>query len=591
MRLTSYSLLVLIIWMFSLSAWSASTDESEAAVAKLEALFESEWERSMRQHPLWASFLGDRRFNDQLADMSLVAIKARHQQDIEALQRLRAIDRAALPPDSQLNYDLFERNLQGAIAGFKYQSYLMPVNQRGGVQTAQQIPQRLRLTTADSYRDWIARLNAFDTYIGQTIALMQKGIEEGVVMPEVVMQRIPDQLALHVVDTAQESPFFKAFKQRPEAISVEEWKTIKTAGVKAIEDVILPAYVEFQDFFLDTYLPKSRQTVGAWDLPHGREYYEYLAKQFTTTNLTPKEIHQIGLKEVARIKGEMKAIIEEVGFEGSFAEFLDYLRTDPKFFYESKDELFKSYKAIAKSIDPQLVHLFGHLPRIPYGVRKIPAAIAPDTTTAYYMPPAADGSRAGFYYVNLYKPEARPKWEMDVLTVHEAVPGHHLQISIAQELKDLPKFRRYGGETAFVEGWALYSESLCQEVGLCDTPYTRFGQLTYDMWRAVRLVVDTGIHSMKWSREKAIEYFMANAPKTKQDVVNEIDRYIAWPGQALAYKIGQLKILELKAQAQEALGTEFNVKAFHDTVLKNGAVPLDVLERIVEDWIAEQDSR
>ncbi|HEV7716875.1 MAG TPA: DUF885 domain-containing protein, partial [Steroidobacteraceae bacterium] len=354
--------------------------------------------------------------------------------------------------------------------------------------------------------------------------------------------------------------------------------------------VVIPAYARFEKFFRERYVPASRSTDGIWDTPDGMAFYEERARFHTTTSLTPEQIHQIGLKEVTRIRAEMDKVIREVGFKGSFTEFLEFLRTDPRFYYKTPDELFRAYAVLAKQIDPELVKLFRRLPRTPYGVRPIPATSAPNTTTAYYQGPALDGSRAGYYYVNLYRPEVRPKYEMEVLTLHEAVPGHHLQISLAQEQADLPAFRRNAEHTAFVEGWALYTESLGDRIGLYKDPYSRFGQLTYDMWRAVRLVVDTGIHAKHWTRQQAIDYFKANAAKTEADIINEVDRYISWPGQALAYKVGQLRILELRSLAERELGPKFDIRDFHDVVLSNGAVPLDVLERQVKDWIARRSN-
>ncbi|HXW09660.1 MAG TPA: DUF885 domain-containing protein, partial [Steroidobacteraceae bacterium] len=333
------------------------------------------------------------------------------------------------------------------------------------------------------------------------------------------------------------------------------------------------------------YLPKSRDTVGLWDTPNGTQRYAELARFYTTTDLTPDQIHELGLKEVARIRAEMQQVIAKTGFEGSFEEFLVYLRTDPKFHYTDPKQLLVAYEAMAKRVDPLLPQYFGKLPRMPYGVRPIAEQIAPDTTTAYYQSPALDGSRAGYYYVNLYKPEERPRYEIPVLTIHEAVPGHHLQISLAQELGELPKFRRDFEATAFVEGWALYAESLGQEMGFYDDPYDKFGQLTYEMWRAVRLVVDTGLHHKRWTRQQAIDYFKANAAKSELDIVNEIDRYIGNPGQALAYKIGELRIKELRREASDRLGERFDLRAFHDVVLGSGAIPLDVLSANVRRWV------
>jgi uncharacterized protein (DUF885 family) len=405
------------------------------------------------------------------------------------------------------------------------------------------------------------------------------------------MQRVPAQIDRQLVSNAEESGFYRPFKQMPASMPAAEQAKLRAAAKQAVETKVLPAYKRFKEFFVNEYLPASYDNVGVWQRPHGDAAYAFYVRQYTTTDLTPDQIHEIGLKEVARIKAEMEKVKSETGFTGTMPEFFNFLRTDPRFFYKTPEELLTSYRARAKTIDPLLVKLFKTLPRLPYGVEPIPAVEAPDTTTAYYSQGSADGTRAGTYFVNLYQPETRPKWEMMALSLHESVPGHHLQISRGMEVGDIPNFRRYGYYSAFGEGWGLYAESLGYEMGLYNDPYDKFGQLTYDMWRAVRLVVDTGIHAKRWSRKQAIDYFMENAAKTEQDVTNEVDRYIAWPGQALSYKIGQLKIREMRTYAEKELGKDFDVREFHDVVLGSGAVPLDVLEKIVKAWVNDKKSK
>ena len=552
------------------------------------ALLDEAWEWYLAENPMVASRAGDRRYNAEWRDRSLAAIDRRHQEQRDFLRRVYAIDRASLPEGDQLNYELFRRDLQRRVDQHQFKGHLMPFSQRGGVQNLDSQASYLRFETVSDYEDWLARLDKIDTVVEQTIAVADRGIERGFVLPRVLMERIPDQIAVQLVEDGTESPFYRTFETMPDAITEKDQERLRAAAVKTIEGTVVPAYRKLARYFDKTYLPATRDTVGLSSLPNGSAWYEFLARRYTTTTMTPDEIHRTGLEEVKRIRVEMQMIIDELEFEGDFQDFLVFLRTDPQFYYDNPEDLYEAYLATSKRIDPELVKLFGTLPRMPYGVKPIPDAIAPDTTTAYYSRPAADGSRAGIYWVNLYKPEVRPKYEIEVLSVHEAMPGHHLQLAIQQELGDMPNFRRYSGFTAFVEGWGLYSESLGYDLGLYEDPYSRFGALTYDMWRAVRLVVDTGIHYKGWTRQQAIDFFKDNAAKTEHDIVNEIDRYIVMPGQALAYKIGQLKILSLRANAEAALGDDFDVRAFHDELLGAGALPLDILQQRMDTWLAGQ---
>ena len=590
MKTPTRFLIASVISVALLQAAPAAPAATSDAAKTLHAFFEAEWDYAMEQNPTWASSLGDRRWNDRWEDASLEAIQKRQEHARVALETLKKIDRASLSPADQLNYDLFKKDAETDIAGFKFQMHLLPINQRGGIQTEDELTERLRFQTVKDYDDWIARLRAFPRFMDQTIALMREGVKAKVLWPRVVLERVPGQIDKQLVPDPEESPFFKPLTKFPPEISAADRDRLAKAAREAIDHAVIPSFEKLKTYFAGEYLPASFDQVGVWQMPLGAELYTYLAKRFTTTEMTPQQIHEKGLSEVARIRSEMETIMKKVGFTGTLQEFFKKLRTDPQFFYKTPEELLEAYRAMSKRIDPNLVKVFKTLPRMPYGVIPIPDKIAPDTTTAYYSQPAADGSRPGHYYVNLYKPETRPKWEMMALSLHEAMPGHHLQIALAQELGDIPKFRRFGGYTAFVEGWGLYSESLGEEMELYDDPYSKFGQLTYEMWRAVRLVVDTGIHQMKWDRQKAIQYFLDNAAKSENDIVNEIDRYISMPGQALAYKIGELKIKELRARAKSEIGEKFDVREFHDVVLLSGAVPLDILERNVNAWIAKTKS-
>ncbi|HSM87990.1 MAG TPA: DUF885 domain-containing protein [Candidatus Limnocylindrales bacterium] len=578
----------LLLFFMTALAWGQSPPSHPVAAKTLHDLFATEWDYRMQQNPEEASELGDRRWNDRWTDESLEAHARRNQHNQDVLTGLAKIDRSSLTPGDQLNYDLFKKRYETLIEQYKFRRFLVPLNQRGGIQTQDELADSLRFQTVKDYQDWIARMRAFPLLMDQTVALMREGIKERMVHPKVIMERLPGQIDKQIVSDPLQSGFYKPFQHFSRQVSPAEQERLGSEARQAIEQQVVPAYRKFKKFFVKEYLPACFDQVGAWQLPHGDEYYAFEVRRYTTTNLTPEQVHEIGLKEVARIRAEMNQVMQKTGFKGSRAEFFNFLRTDPRFYYKNPDDLFEAYEAMAKSIDPHLVKVFRTLPREPYGVEPIPAVAAPDTTAAYYRPGAADGSRAGTYFVNLYKPETRPKWEMMALTLHESVPGHHLQIARAHELGEMPKFRRFGSYTAFTEGWGLYAESLGEDMGLYTDPYAKFGELTYQMWRAVRLVVDTGMHAKHWTRDQAIKYFMDNAPKAELDIVNEIDRYIAWPGQALAYKIGELKIRELRNRAHEQLGAAFDLKGFHDVVLGSGPLPLDILERNVNQWIAEQ---
>jgi len=560
---------------------------ADDAGAALHRLLAAEWEWGLERNPVGASLLGDRRWNDRWGDLSLEAIEQNDRHRRAVLERLKAIDRSQLSPRDQLNLDLFRKDVENDLEDHRLHAYLIPFNsQREGIQTSAQVADALPFVALKDFEDWVARLRAFPVCLDQTMEVLREGVREKMTLARVVLQRVPGQLDQQIVRDPRESDFYKPFRSFPAAVSRADQERLSKAAADSIAQGIVPAFARYKEFYVKEYLPACYDQPGIWQAPNGEALYAFLVRRFTTTNLTPAEVNRIGLREVARIRAEMDAVQTLTGFQGSRPEFFKLLRTDPRFFEKTPDALLEAYRALAKRVDPNLVKLFHTLPRMPYGVEPIPAAVAPDTTAAYYEPGAADGSRAGTYRVNLYRPETRPSWEMTALTLHESVPGHHLQIALGMEQTDLPNFRRYGYYNAFGEGWGVYAESLGGEMGLYDDPYSKFGELTYEMWRAVRLVVDTGMHVMHWDRQKAIDYFMDNAAKEELDVVNEIDRYIAWPGQALAYKIGQLKIRELRTKASQALGPRFDVREYHEVVLRDGALPLDILERNVNEWLS-----
>jgi uncharacterized protein (DUF885 family) len=574
---------------FCASSALAQVISTNGSAKKLHGLFEEDWQWGLQQYPESATFLGDNRYNDRLTDLSPEAIERAKAHEREMLARIQKIDRKLLSGQDVISYDLFLRDKKLNVESQRFPTETMPIDQMNGVQiTFGQLASSTPFRNAKDYRDYLARLAAFPKQIDQMIALMNRGMATKWLPPAVPLRSVPDQLEGQIKDTPAESPFYEPFRRFPAEMSSTESSELVRAAMRAISESVNPAFKKLDTFFKEIYLPACRKDVGASALPDGEAFYQYSIRRQTTTDLTAKQIHDIGLKEVARIRKEMEAVIQRSGFAGSFAEFLTFLRTDQRFYYTRAEDLVAGYSFIAKRSDGKLPELFAELPRNSYGVKVIPDYEAPAQTTAYYQPGTADGSRAGLYMINTYKLETRPKYEMEALTLHESVPGHHLQIARAQELKGLPDFRRNGGYTAYVEGWALYAESLGAEMGFYADPYSKFGQLTYEMWRACRLVVDTGMHAFGWSRQRAIDFMKENTAKTENDIVVEVDRYIVWPGQALAYKLGELEIKKLRAKAKQELGASFDVRKFHNAVLDDGPLPLDVLDKRINEWIAEQ---
>ena len=555
-------------------------DENEKFIQYLE----SDWEKTLINNPLFASYTGDKRFNDKINPITIDQFNKDRNLDLESLAKLNKINPDKLSDDNKLNYNLKKFDIESDLNLSQFPIYYLRLNQRGGIQSFYETGNRLVYQSKKDYYDWLSRLEQFSENILTFLDINKQGLKNGYTQPKLVTRGVVAQIDAIINSDIESNPYLKVFLQADENIlaPMEKEELIDKAKNLIINE-INPAYDELNNFLKNDYLVNSRDSIGIKDIPNGKQYYEELARHFTTTDLTPDEIHDIGLKEIERIRGEMEEIIKSVNWDGDFNSFLNYLRTSPRFYYDNPDDLFDAYLIMSKTIDALLPKLFNVFPRAPYGVIPIPSESAPFTTTAYYNSPSP--GRPGYFYANLYKPDSRPKYEIPVLTVHEAVPGHHFQISIAQELENVPTFRKYQGITAFVEGWGLYSEELGEYINLYDDPYDKFGQLTYDMWRAIRLVVDTGMHYKDWTREDAINLFIENSAKSILDIENEVDRYIAWPGQALAYKIGQLKILELRERAETELGDKYDIKDFHDEVLKRGSLPLDLLEYYIDEWI------
>jgi uncharacterized protein (DUF885 family) len=575
------------------AAVPASTIPPEAVAKQLNELFAQYFEESLELNPIQSTFLGERRYNDRLPNM--LSAEFRDQQkafEQKWLDRMKSIDANVLAGQDRLSYDMFVNERRENIEGFGFPGHLIPINQfynlaslfamLGSGTNAQPFQ------SVEDYDDWLKRVDKFPAIIDQAIANMREGMRTGVVQPKVLMEKAIPQIRAHLVDNVETSTFYKPIQAMPETIQGADRERLTSAYRTMISDTIVPAYRKLATFLETEYLPACRDTVGMAALPNGRDWYAYQVKSITTTNLTPERIHEIGQSEVKRILAQMDDVQKRIGFQGSRAEFFAHTNSDPALFYDTEKALLDGYEALRERVGPALPRLFSTLPKAPFEIRAVEPFRAASASAASYQGPSEDGTRPGIFYVNTANLDARPKWAMTALYLHEAEPGHHYQIALQQELPDLPKFRRFGGYTAYTEGWGLYAESLGEELGAYEDPYQYYGRLAAELWRAIRLVSDTGIHALGWTREQTLEFMRANSPEPEERMVAEAERFMAIPGQALAYKIGELKIRELRTRAEQALGDRFDVRAFHAQVLEDGALPLDVLEAKIDRWIAAQ---
>ena len=582
-------LATVVVLILALSGWSLFTGcaQVEKKKSPWDQLFEDYWNFQMERNPLGATYLGDHRFDDRLPDLSLESRERQRQTLQTFLQREIDLGKQGLiGPGDSLNADLFAREIKIELDDWKWHDELMPITQQSGPQI--DFPELVTYHPFKTVRDvenYIVRLKQFGEYIRQHIINMNMGIEQGLVPARVTIEKALPQVQAHIVADPMKSIFAEAIEKMDSTIPEVDRVRLRQEIINTILVDVIGGYDVLATYLKVYYLPACRDTVGCLALPQGKERYSNRVHRYTTTSLTPEQIHELGIKELKWIREAMEQIKDSVGYTGSLQEFIEYLKIDPQFHYSTSDSLVEGFKTILAEMDTKLPMLFGRLPKTPYSYREIESYRAASAPDAYYYPPPEDGSRPGYFYINSYKPEQRPKYTMQALAFHEAVPGHHLQIAIQQELTGLPKFRRHGGYTAFVEGWGLYSERLPKEVGFYNDPYSEFGRLTYEAWRACRLVIDPGIHYFGWTREQAIEFMRENTGLSDLNIASEIDRYIAWPGQATAYKIGQLQILKLRAMAQEELGPRFDVRAFHDELLSDGALPLELLEKKMKRWI------
>ena len=580
-------LLAALATLGGLANQSTPAQNSPGADTEFRALLADEWKNRMINDPLYATQMGVRDYDDRLPQVTPADFQRRNHQYQDYAHRLAAINRTALSVPNRVSYDVFDFEIHHRLALSAYETWRIPLTSDEGFHIeVMRMAVGVVMNTPKDYENYIARLHAIPAYFAQQQANMREGIKAGFTLPSAIMPGIIKVLDGQQYQSPDQTPFFEPFTRMPSTMDAARRTQLTGAGRAAIQSDVIPAYQRLRKFFTEEYLPAARQSVGASDLPQGRAYYEALVKFYTNLEVTPEQVHELGVKEVARIRAEMDAIMRQTGFQGDFPAFLQFLRTDPQFYARTPDELLKDASFIAKQIDGLLPGYFGKLPRMPYSVQPVPAELAPNYTGGRYSPAPIGGRTGGEFWVNTYDLPKRPLYSLTSLALHEAVPGHHLQISLGRELTDVPPFRLDFYSHAFGEGWGLYSEKLGEEMGLYKTPYDHFGRLSYEMWRACRLVVDTGMHALGWSRERALKYLADNTALSNQEVRTETDRYIANPGQALAYKMGELKLWELRAKAQHALGERFEVREFHDAVMANGSIPLPVLERQIDEYIA-----
>lgn len=566
----------------------APAAQAATAAEQLQAIIDDHWQYSLREDPITAGRMGVPDYNDRLPGVAIEDRARRLKAEKVFLARLDKIDAEQLGESARVNLELLTWVLENSVEANELFLDRIPLNTfYSFTSAALHASDGLAMQKVGDYEDYVDRIGDFGRYFDENLANMRRGIEDGFVLPKIVVEGIAPTVRAQVYDDPTKSSLFDPFENLPDSISAEEQQRLREAGKKAIRESAIPAFARVADFLEGDYLQAATDTIGAEELPGGEEYYRHGIKTYVTLDMDPAEIHRIGLAEVKRIRAEMDELIQESGFDGSFGEFTEFLRTDPQFYADTPKELLKEASYIAKRIDYRLPEFFGKLPRLPYGVVPVPDEIAPNYTTASYNPAPIGGIRGGAYWVNTHQLDQRPLYELVALTLHESVPGHHLQNALSQELEDVPHFRRNLYLSAFGEGWGLYSERLGKEMGVYETAYQDFGRLSYEMWRACRLVIDTGIHSQGWTRQRALDFLADNTSLSKANVRAEVDRYISWPGQALSYKMGEIKIRELREKAEKELGDQFDLRAFHDALLANGALPLSMLEAQMERFIVQ----